>query len=199
MDKQQQRQLAYSARNAQPDKDWLSTEIFRRVLAQSWYIQAATVLWYVHCRSEVRTLSALHPQLRSDKRIAVPYCTSDEAGNKCLGLWRLESLEELVSGMWNIMEPPRQRWQESDKQIASQDLDVVLVPGVAFDAQGGRLGNGAGYYDRLLQQVRPDTALAGICFESQLLPQIVMQSHDVAMNFIITERAVYTAKAPGRA
>lgn len=199
MDKQQQRQWAYSARKAQPDKDRLSTEIFRRVLSQSWYIQAATVLWYVNCRSEVRTLPALQPQLLSDKRIAVPYCTSDEIGNKCLGLWRLESLEELVSGMWNILEPPRQRWQEQEKHIAPQDLDVVLVPGVAFDTQGGRLGNGAGYYDRLLRQVRPDTVLAGICYESQLLPRIAMQSHDVAMNFIITERAVYTAKAPGRA
>jgi len=195
MDKQQQRQLAYSARNAQPDKDRISSEICRQVLSQAWYTQANTVLWYVHCRSEVRTLPVLQQQLCSDKRIVVPYCTRDQDGQNCLGLWHLASLDELVAGTWNILEPPRQRWQEPGKQIEPQALDVILVPGVAFDRQGGRLGNGAGYYDRLLRQVRADTVLAGVCYESQLLPRIVMQDHDVTMDFVITECGIYTNNA----
>lgn len=191
MDKQQQRQIAYAARNAQPEKDAVSGEICRRLLEQLWYQKAETVLWYVHCRSEVRTLPALQQQLASDKRIAVPYCTL-ENGDKTLGLWHLKSLDKLQAGMWNILEPPRERWLEPDRQIMPRELDAVIVPGVAFDSRGGRLGNGAGYYDRLLRQVRADAVLAGVCYESQILPHIAMQDHDIYMDVVITERSIYS-------
>lgn len=197
MDKAPQRQIAYAARNAQLDKDAVSAEICRRVVEQPWYQAARTVMWYLHCRSEVRTLPAVAAELDSGKRIAVPYCTVDNEGAKQLGLWRLETFDELQPGMWNILEPPRQRWVEPAKQIRPEELDVVIVPGVAFDQQGGRLGNGAGYYDRLLQKVRPDTVLAGVCYEAQLLPQVAMDTHDVFMDFVITEQAIYPGK--GRA
>lgn len=194
MDKRQQRQLAYAARNAQPDKEAASAEIRGRVIAEPWYRQAHTVLWYLHCRSEVRTLSCVIEQLRGDKRIAVPYCSVDDHGNKCLGLWHLNAIEELAPGMWGILEPPRERRQDADKLIDPAELDAVIVPGVAFDRFGGRLGNGAGYYDRLLAQVRADTVLAGVCYESQLLPHIDMQSHDIYMDWVVTERHAYPGK-----
>lgn len=194
MHKQQQRRLAYAARNAQPDKDAVSAEICRRVICEPWYQQAHTILWYLHCRSEVRTLNVIQEQLTAGKRIVVPYCTVDARGSKCLGLWHLGSIEELQPGMWNILEPPRDRWWDADKRIGPAELDAVIVPGVAFDSKGGRLGNGAGYYDRLLSQVRADTVLAGVCYESQLLPQIDMQSHDIYMDWVVTERTAF----PGR-
>jgi 5-formyltetrahydrofolate cyclo-ligase len=56
------------------------------------------------------------------------------------------------------------------------------------------LGNGAGYYDRLLKDVRADAVLIGVCFESQLVDQVVMAPHDVAMDFIMTEKALYAGK-----
>ncbi|MGR8930800.1 MAG: 5-formyltetrahydrofolate cyclo-ligase [Gammaproteobacteria bacterium] len=191
MTKAQLRQAAYAARNGQPDKETVSAAICNRLINQPWYIDAKTVMWYGHCRSEVRTLSALQQELHSEKRIVVPYCTIDEQGGKCLGLWLLEALKELEPGMWNILEPPRERWLEPEKQVKPQELDVIMVPGVAFDSQGGRLGNGAGYYDGLLRQVRPDTILAGVCYQSQLMADIPMESHDVYMNVVITENAIY--------
>lgn len=194
MDKAGQRQIAYAARNAQPDKDAVSADICQRVVEQSGYQSAQTVLWYVHCRSEVRTLPALSEALAGDKRIIVPYCTVDAAGEKVLGLWHLTAIDELQPGMWQILEPPRERWLEQRKQVGVEELDAVIVPGVAFDEQGGRLGNGAGYYDRLLQKVRPDTVLAAVCYQAQMLPQITMDAHDVTMDFVVTERAIY----PGR-
>lgn len=194
MDKQQQRRLAYAARNAQPDKDIVSAGICRRIISQPWYTEADTILWYLHCRSEVRTLPAVVAQLAGGKRIAVPYCTLDERGTKCLGLWHLQFIDELQPGMWNILEPPKQRWREADKRISPAELDAVIVPGVAFDSQGGRLGNGAGYYDRLLSQVRPDTVLAGIGYESQLLDRVNMHGHDVYMNLVATELKLYPGK-----
>ena len=197
MNKAEQRQIAYAARNAQLDKDVVSAEICRRVVEQPWYQAARTVMWYLHCRSEVRTLPFVAAELNSGKHIVVPYCTVDAEGRKQLGLWHLETLDELRPGMWNILEPPRQRWVEPAKQFRPEKLDVVIVPGVAFDRQGGRLGNGAGYYDRLLPKVRPDTVLAAVCYEAQLLPRIAMEAHDVFMDFVITEQAIYPGK--GRA
>lgn len=190
-DKDRQRQLAYAAREAQADKDRVSAEICRRCIEQPWYQAAATVLWYVHCRSEVRTMPALSAALQEHRRIAVPYCTVDDNGDKCLGLWHLRDIGELRAGLWNIPEPPSHRWSEPDRQIEVAELDAVLVPGVAFDRGGGRLGNGAGYFDRLLCRVRSDAVLAGICYQSQLLPVIEMQSHDIYMDYVITEQRVY--------
>ncbi|BBL58080.1 5-formyltetrahydrofolate cyclo-ligase [Methylomonas koyamae] len=197
MTKAEQRQIAYAARNAQADKDAVSAEICRRVLEQSWYQAARTVMWYLHCRSEVRTLATVIAELAGGKRIVVPYCTVDAEGQKQLGLWHLQAIDELQPGMWNILEPPRQRWLDPAKQVGAEELDVVIVPGVAFDRQGGRLGNGAGYYDRLLQKVRPDAVLAAVCYEAQLLPHVAMERHDIYMDRVITERAIYPGK--GRA
>lgn len=194
MDKPRQRQIAYAARNAQPYKEALSAEICRRFIAQPWYQAAQTVLWYVHCRSEVITLPALSRALTSGKRIVVPYCTRDAGGEKQLGLWLLNAVDELRPGMWNILEPPRERRQEAGRQVAAEELDAVMVPGVAFDKQGGRLGNGAGYYDRLLGKVRTDAVLAAVCYESQLLPRIAMEAHDVYMDFVITENGIYDGR-----
>ena len=192
--KNRQRRKAYEARNQQIDKDATSRIICSEFIAQPAYRQAETVMWYSHCRSEVRTQSALAGELSSAKRIVVPYCTQDNYGHNKLGLWWLEDFAELVPGMWGILEPPKQRWGEPGKEIAPEQLDCVMVPGVAFDRSGGRLGNGAGYYDRLLQHVRADALLIGVCFESQLFEHVVTDAHDVAMDAVITEKTLYAGK-----
>nr|WP_305906771.1 5-formyltetrahydrofolate cyclo-ligase [Methylomarinum sp. Ch1-1]MDP4519477.1 5-formyltetrahydrofolate cyclo-ligase [Methylomarinum sp. Ch1-1] len=69
-----------------------------------------------------------------------------------------------------------------------------MAPGVAFDCNGGRLGHGAGYYDRLLENVREDAVVAGVCYQAQLLESVAMDSHDVYMDKVITETAVYRGK-----
>jgi 5-formyltetrahydrofolate cyclo-ligase len=189
-----QRRKAYEMRNGQADKDALSRIICRQFIAQPAYQQAKTVLWYIHCRSEVKTQPALISELSTGKHLVIPYCTKDSQGRNKLGLWLLQDFSELEPGMWGILEPPRQRWGEPGKEIPPEQLDCILVPGVAFDRNGGRLGNGAGYYDYLLKNVRPDAVLIGACYESQLVDQVVMEPHDVAMDFVITEKAVYAGK-----
>lgn len=189
--KDPQRRAARQARALQADKDPLSTIICDLIIEQPAYQSAQTVLWYVGCKSEVRTLPAIERELAGNKRVAIPYCTHGARGERKLGLWHLESLDELTPGTWNILEPPRARWGETGKEISPAELDLVVVPGVAFDRTGGRLGNGAGYYDRLLAEVRPDARLYGICFEAQLLDAVVMDAHDVPMDAVFTEAHVY--------
>lgn len=192
--KDRQRRKAYDARNRQVDKDAMSRIICEQFVAHPAYQQAKTVLWYIHCRSEVRTQAALLSELETDKQVVIPYCTKDQQGGNKLGLWRLEDFAELVPGTWGILEPPKQRWGELGKEVAPEQLDCIIVPGVAFDRNGGRLGNGAGYYDRLLKSVRIDATLIGVCFESQLVEQVAMDAHDVVMDRVMTEKTIYAGK-----
>ena len=192
--KDEQRRTARLARDLQTDKDALSAALCTRINAQAAYQAAGTVLWYVGCKSEVRTLEALRLELETPKRIVIPYCTHDEHGRRKLGLWHLQNLAELTPGTWAIPEPPKARWGEAGKEVSPSELDLVIVPGVAFDRSGGRLGNGAGYYDRLLAGVRQDTVLYGVCFESQLLDRVEMDAHDIPMDFVITEKALYSCR-----
>jgi 5-formyltetrahydrofolate cyclo-ligase len=80
------------------------------------------------------------------------------------------------------------------KQVKATDLDLIMVPGVAFDRTGARMGHGKGYYDKLLQHARPDAPLVALAFECQLFPAIPTASHDIFMDKIITEKAVYQGK-----
>ncbi len=188
------RRQAYDARQAQENKDELSKAIVGTFVALPEYASAETVMWYIDARSEVRTRCHLDDALRGRKRIVVPYCTVDEAGANKLGLWRLESMDELVVGKWKILEPPRERWGEPGKEMEPQDLDLLMVPGVGFARDGARMGNGQGYYDRLLKQVRPDAPLIALAFECQIFPQLVVGPHDVSMDKVITEKAVYVGR-----
>lgn len=72
-----------------------------------------------------------------------------------------------------------------------------MVPGVGFDREGGRMGNGQGYYDRLLEACRPDAPLIAPCYEGQLFDKILVAPHDVYMDKIVTEKEVYNGKGRG--
>lgn len=189
--KNRMRRAAYDARNAQENKQQISEQALARFMALPEYQRAVTVMWYIHCRSELRTQHALPDALASGKRIVVPYCTVDEQGENKLGLWLLEDMDELIVGKWKILEPPRDRWGETGKEVPPEELDLVMVPGVGFSRDGGRMGNGQGYYDRLLDRVRPDCVLIGLCYESQLFDELIVADHDVFMHKIVTESAVY--------
>lgn len=71
--------------------------------------------------------------------------------------------------------------------MAPEELDLVMVPGTAFDPRGGRMGQGKGYYDRLLARVRPDAPLVALAFECQMFPEIPVAPHDVFMDVVLTE------------
>ena len=188
------RRQAYDARNAQADKDDVSKGIVERFIGLPEYGAASTAMWYLDVRSEVRTRHQLGDALKSGKQIVVPYCTVDDRGANKLGLWHLTTMDELVVGKWSILEPPRERWGDPGKEVDPRELDLVMVPGVGFTRDGARMGNGQGYYDRLLDRVRPGAPLVALAYECQLFPQLAVSAHDVYMDKVITERAVYQGR-----
>jgi 5-formyltetrahydrofolate cyclo-ligase len=158
-------------------------------MAQPEYVNAKTVMFYVDVRDEVRTRQALPQALASGKRIVVPYCVEGE-----LELFWLEDMDELELGMYRILEPKESLRSVESKKLQPEDLDVVMVPGVAFDRNGGRTGHGKGYYDKLLEHARLDTPLLALAFECQLFDEIPTEEHDIFMDKVITESAVYVGR-----
>ena len=77
-----------------------------------------------------------------------------------------------------------------------QELDLLVIPGLAFDRQGGRLGYGKGYFDRLLPGARPDALLAAVAFECQLFDTVPMQPYDVRVDAVVTETDIYRRTLP---
>jgi len=190
--KNKMRREAYDRRNAQENKDEISARACEKFMALPEYQNANIIMWYIDCRSETRTNPKLLAEVaKGEKKIIVPYCTEDENGENKLGLWWMESLEEMVVGKWNILEPPKEMWGNPAKEIEAEKLDLIMVPGVGFDRKGGRMGNGQGYYDRLLEKARPDCPLIALCYESQLFDEILVAPHDVYMDKVVTEDAVY--------
>jgi 5-formyltetrahydrofolate cyclo-ligase len=150
------------------------------------YADAAVLLVYMHIRDEVRTTDLVTGLLQSEKMIVVPYCVGDE-----LRLFRLTDLADLAKGVMGILEPKQPLRTDAEKLVQPGELDLLAVPGLAFDRKGGRIGHGRGYFDRLLQRIRPDATTVGIAFECQLFEQVPMSAHDVPLDMVVTEAAVY--------
>ncbi len=187
------RDQAHANRNAQERKEELSQAICAKFVALPAYASAKTVMYYIDVRSEVRTRQDLPNALASGKKIIVPWC--NEKGE--LEMFHLENMDELSVGMYKILEPKPELRHLPAKQVGATDLDLIMVPGVAFDRTGARMGHGKGYYDKLLQHARLDAPLVALAFECQLFPEIPTAGHDIFMDAIITESAVYPGK--GRA
>jgi 5-formyltetrahydrofolate cyclo-ligase len=185
------REQARKARVAQKDKDAVSAAIVAKVQALPQYQAAKTVMYYVDAGSEVKTRQALDGAIAAGKRVVVPWCVVE---NNTLELFLLEDVNELVEGAYKILEPKDELRRLPHKLIDPKTLDFVMVPGTAFDLQGARMGQGKGYYDRLLGEVRPDSPLVALAFECQIFDEIPVAPHDVFMDLVVTESRVIKGK-----
>lgn len=183
------RKAAHAARKAQTDKEAVSQKITDTVMTLPAYQNAKCVMWYIDVRDEARTRQALPSAVAGDKKIVIPFCVDGE-----LELFHLESMDELSEGMYGILEPKEELREVVGKRVPVQELDFILVPGVGFDANGGRTGHGKGYYDKLLENAPLETPLVSLAFECQMFDEIPMQSHDIYMDMVVTERTVYPGK-----
>jgi 5-formyltetrahydrofolate cyclo-ligase len=178
------REKARKARVAQKNKDELSAAIVAKFTSLPAFAAARSVMYYVDAGSEVRTRAALPAAIATGKKIVVPWCVVE---NNTLELFHLEDVAELVEGAYKILEPRADLRELPAKKVKPEELDLVMVPGTAFDLRGGRMGQGKGYYDRLLSCVRPGTPLVALAFDCQIFDEIPVAAHDVFMNLVLTE------------
>ena len=185
-DKAAMRTLVRQRRNSQTDRDRLSRHILAQLVALPEYAAARTVMCYLSIGAEVETHDLPHRAWADNKRVVIPYCTGPH-----LDAFVLHGLEQLEPGTWGILEPKDELRPLADYRIEPERLDLIVSPGVAFDRQGGRLGNGMGYYDRFLARVPLSVPKIGLGFDCQMVAAVPMTADDVYLDKIITEQAIY--------
>ena len=104
-----------------------------------------------------------------------------------LKLLKVEDIDkDLVLGQVDIMEPDQTRC----KSVPVESIDIAVIPGIAFDEKGGRIGTGEGYYDRFIPRLSATTRKVALAYEDQVVSQIPMESHDKHVDIIITEKRI---------
>lgn len=144
--------------------------------------QARTILFYISYDNEVYTHDMIKESMSSGKNVVVP--VSDKE-NRRLILSELDSWDDLDYGSYNILEPEK----EKIKEISADKIDLITVPGVAFDTRGHRIGHGMGYYDGLLKKSKKALHI-GLAFEFQIVDKVPEKKHDIPVDKIVTEERI---------
>jgi 5-formyltetrahydrofolate cyclo-ligase len=164
-------------RAVQPEERQSFAEKHRQVmLAQEIWQRARNVLLFSPLPDEPDITALLEEAWRAGKMAALPQ-TNPDTGGYIASIIR--NREELRPGRFGVPEPAA-----GCPVIPLNQLDLVLVPGVAFDSLGGRLGRGKGFYDRLLAEVRGHKC--GVAFDVQIVPSVPVESHDIRVDSILT-------------
>lgn len=173
-------------------RDALSLAIFEKIMGLDCYRRAGVVLAYVGFGSELRTDAFVRRVLDDGKVLLLPRVDRDE---RRLDLHEVKDpIRDLKAGMWGIREPN----PDLCPRAKPESLDFALVPGVAFDARGARLGYGGGFYDKLLASCSELYAfLVAAAFEFQVVDEVPLEDHDVRVNLIVTEGGEYASNPPG--
>jgi 5-formyltetrahydrofolate cyclo-ligase len=157
-----------------------------RVLELDAFLGARVVLVYAALRFELDPALAVARAQQLGKLIALPRVVPDSAE---LSLHRYQPGDVLIESGYGVREP-----EPGTQEVAPEDVDLVLVPGLAFDDRGYRLGYGKGFYDRLLPRL-PRAARVGLAFDLSLLPEVPHAQHDVPVHAVITEKRVLWARS----
>jgi 5-formyltetrahydrofolate cyclo-ligase len=154
----------------------------RLIAEQFWELpviqKARSILFYASMPGEVDTLAMIEKAIFSGKRVALPIVEQNK-GKLIPTL--ISSMEDVHKGTYGIAEP----YLDPDKAIALEELDAVVVPGLAFDKQYNRLGRGAGYYDRFLSILPKTVSTVGLAFDFQLTESLPTEAHDMRLQQII--------------
>ncbi|MSR44189.1 MAG: 5-formyltetrahydrofolate cyclo-ligase [Phycisphaerales bacterium] len=151
-----------------------------RVVGSDAFYRASTVMLYMPMRSEVDVISLALEAFRLGKTVCVPHA---DAGRKAMHAIQMTSFddESMDADSLGVRVP------KSGRQIPHDSIDLIIVPGVAFDARGFRLGRGGGYYDRYLAHLPRSTDTIGICFDCQFVDAIPTESTDIAVQSVVSE------------
>lgn len=151
-----------------------SETVISRLKASPKFRNANVIMLYYSLDDEVCTHDLIDELARQGKTVCLPKVLA----NGEMELRTYHSRKDLAEGAFHIMEPTGSRFTDYDS------IDIAVIPGMAFDKEGHRLGRGKGYYDRFLSQL-PPIHKAGICFNFQKLPIIPSEAHDVKMDEVI--------------
>ena len=137
------------------------------------YKNAKTIYGYLPYNQEVRTVPMLEQALKDGKKVAVPKVYGDE-----MKFLYLDDLSKVSKGYAGIPEPI------ADEPVADDETALVLMPGLAFDPAGHRIGYGGGFYDKFLA-AEPNHPTLALCYEFQMLPELHTEEHDIPVDTVL--------------
>lgn len=175
MDKKELRRCIRDRKRAMTEEEIVtrSAALGKAFAASALYQQAKTVYGYLPYNQEVRTVPMLQQALLDGKKVAVPKVIGDE-----MVFIYLEDLSQVEKGYAGIPEPI------ADEPIAQDKTALVLMPGLAFDPMGHRIGYGGGFYDKFLQR-EPEHPTLALCYEFQMLEHLETEKHDIPVDCVL--------------
>ena len=175
MDKKELRATIRARKRAMTEEEIVSRseKLMELFLKSDAYKNANTIYGYLPYNQEVRTVPMLEQAMRDGKRVAVPKCYGSE-----MKFIYLDDLTKVEKGYANIPEPIE------DGPIGDDPTALVLMPGLAFDPQGHRIGYGGGFYDKFLS-AEPTHPTLALCYEFQMLPVLETEEHDIPVDTVL--------------
>ena len=175
MDKKELRRTIRERKRAMTEEEIVTRSKKLGVLfAQSEaYKNAKTIYGYLPYNQEVRTVPMLEQALKDGKKVAVPKVYGDE-----MKFLYLDDLTQVEKGYAGIPEPI------ADEPVADDETALVLMPGLAFDPAGHRIGYGGGFYDKFLA-AEPNHPTLALCYEFQMLPELHTEEHDIPVDTVL--------------
>ena len=175
MDKKELRRTIRERKRAMTEEEILQRSArLGQLFAQSdAYKAAKTIYGYLPYNQEVRTVPMLEQALRDGKKVAVPKVYGEE-----MKFLYLDDLTQVSKGYAGIPEPI------ADEPVADDETALVLMPGLAFDPEGHRIGYGGGFYDKFLA-AEPNHPTLALCYEFQMLPKLDTEEHDIPVDTVL--------------
>ena len=150
-----------------------SQSLARQFYATAYYENAETIYGYLPYNQEVRTVPILEQALRDGKKVAVPKVYGDT-----MRFIYLDDLTQVAPSEMGIPEPV------ADAPVARDEKALVLMPGLAFDKKGNRMGYGGGYYDKFLAE-EPDHPTVALCYGFQMVEHIPTEDYDIPVDLVL--------------
>jgi len=148
------------------------------------FLESKITLMYVHNNGEVQTGNILRRAHDYGKIVVLPAYNIE---NYRMTLLKVDNFDkDLQDGPRGILEPDETRC----KVVPIERIDIAIIPAIALDEKGGRIGTGEGYYDRLIPRLAITTRKVALALEQQIVPQVPIESHDKHVDIIITENRV---------
>lgn len=160
--------------------EW-STAACARLIRSVAFARASRVMLYMPMRSEVDVISVALEAFRLGKSVCVPRVDGSRKNMNAVETTSFDD-ESMDSDSLGVRAP------KVGQEIPHEEIDLVIVPGVAFDMHGFRLGRGGGYYDRYLARFSRGTATIGVCFDIQFVEEIPTEPTDIAVHAVVSDR-----------
>jgi 5-formyltetrahydrofolate cyclo-ligase len=179
-DKQKLRDKFLQLLKEQKEQDRLvkSRLIQKKLWARPEFVTAKTIMFYASFAGEVMTFEMIKEATQLNKKIALPIIVKDR---KDIVPTLVEHPDQLKDGLYGIKQPAF----DQAKVVDRNDLELIIVPGLAFDQSHNRLGRGAGYYDRFLGSLPRSVPSLGLAFDFQVVDLLPLEAHDVALTGVI--------------